>query len=171
MKKDHGPFFYYILTAAFAVVVCISANIVLGFNGRHIDFIADIDENSVVTVTREITLLDENRISLGTDYTSYNLSGKNAVEFKEIFSSFRMRKLLRTKTQIKHREDFVYYRITIDDGTTEFQITTHGDYLVMPDHTILFCKLQSRNWRDKLNCVLDNSTVLESYTETPDQLK
>jgi hypothetical protein len=95
------------------------------------------------------------------------LKGEDAVNFKDYFSSLKIRKLLRSSVGTKHVEDYVYYRITITDAKgNENRITIHGDYIVgMDDYTILFCKPYGSQWRNGLDAVLASAEIADHYIE------
>ena len=168
--RDNTKIFIRICLAIILVAVAFLVY-KLHFKGSDVDFINYIDKNTTISVKREATLLSENRTHLGDEITTYILTGEDAENFKECFSSFKMRKLLRSKTSVKNRDDFVYYHITFSDGVKDFYIRTHGDYLNMHEYTIFTCKVQSKNWRDKLDAVLANAEIVEHRVETPEHLK
>ena len=91
----------------------------LHFKGSDVWFINSIDETYTITVEKEASLIDNSeykRLHLGDEYTTYLLKGENAVNFRDYFSSLKIRKLLKSSVGTKHVEDFVYYRITITDA-------------------------------------------------------
>jgi len=142
----------------------------LHFKGSDVWFINSIDETYTITVEKEASLIDNSeykRLHLGDEYTTYLLEGKNAVKFRDYFSSLKIRKLLRSSVGTKHVEDFVYYRIAITDAKGNVnRITTHGDYIVgMDDYTMLFCKPYGSNWRNGLEAVLADAEIVEYYIQ------
>ena len=172
--KDNTKIFTRICLAIILVAVAFLVY-KLHFKGSDVDFISNINENYTITVEKEVTLIDNTdykRLHIGNEFTTYELKGENVIKFKDVFSDFKIRKLLRTSISNKKIEDYVWYRISIvSDSGREYKITTHGDHIVgMEDYAIFFCKPYG-NWRDKIEAVLADAEIVEHRVEKPEHLQ
>ncbi|MBR2027651.1 MAG: hypothetical protein IKA10_01515 [Oscillospiraceae bacterium] len=165
--KDNTKLFTRICLAIILIAVVFLVY-KLHFKGSDVDFISSINENYTITVEKEVTLIDNTdykRLHVGDEFTTYQLTGDKAVEFKDVISSLKIRRLLRTSVSTKHVEDFVWYRITVvSDSGEKYTFSSHGDYMNIDDYTMFFCKPYG-NWRDKLDAVLADAEIVEYYIQ------
>ena len=171
--KDNTKTFIRICLAIILVAVVFLVY-KLHFKGSDVDFISNINENYTITIEKEVTLIDNTdykRLHIGDEFTTYQLAGDKAVEFKDVISSLKIRKLLRSSVSTKHVEDFVWYKITVISNNGEkYNFSTHGDYMNIDDYTMFFCKPYG-NWRENLDAVLADAEVVEHRVEKPEHLK